>query len=332
VQRRAKAQLTEDQQQTIIDKLMRDSKRLGSPSLALVAMSVGADPFKKVKKLIQDLIEKLVQQAADESTKKGWCDTELGKAKTIRDFNHDKVKKINAETANLEAVKGKLHEQIMVLISELGDLNEDYTKSKKTRQAENAEAMDTIEKAKAGRSACKDALEVLKSFYKQAKKAKVALVQRNATVTTVNASFLLQGPNKGHQQASAGILDMLEIIVGDFDRTIKTTEKTEKEASRAFQNYAKEINALIGSKESQKSNLEFNHKETTCSIDENMMNLEKRQKLLDDALKELEDLTPSCVDTGMSYEERVQKRKEEIDALNDALCQLDTDKVEDECQ
>ena len=43
-----------------------------------------------------------------------------------------------------------------------------------------------------------------------------------------------------------------------------------------------------------------------------------RQKMLDDTLKELEDLKPTCVDTGMSYEERVQKREEEIDALKKA--------------
>lgn len=39
-----------------------------------------------------------------------------------------------------------------------------------------------------------------------------------------------------------------------------------------------------------------------------------------------------CIDTGMSYEERVQKREEEIAALKRALCILDGDKVEPECQ
>jgi hypothetical protein len=37
------------------------------------------------------------------------------------------------------------------------------------------------------------------------------------------------------------------------------------------------------------------------------------------------------LDSGVSYEERVQKREEEIDALKTALCQLDPEGVEAEC-
>jgi len=302
-------------------------------------LRVGADPFKKVKKLIQQLIERLVQEAADEASKKGWCDTEMNKATYNRNNNMEKVRKLNAQAANREALKAKLEEDISVLDAELTDLITTLSKATKARNAEKAEAADTIEKAKAGRDACKEALGVLQSFYKQAAKAKVSLVQRNATVgssTSQAKASLLQrqpgGASKGHQQQSAGILDMLEVIIGDFERTVKVTTKVEKDAYREFKSFEQTTKAVIASKETTKSNSEFTLKDTTAGLEENMNDLDKHQKLLDDALKELEDLKPSCVDTGMSYEERVQKRKEEIDALKDALCQLDPEKVEDECQ
>merc|ERR1719217_532134 len=196
-------------------------------------------------------------------------------------------------------------------------------KQTKIRALEKIESSDTIDKAKAGQEACKEALEVLNSFYKQASKAKVLLVQRSSTTANatshVKTSLLQkQTPSKGNQQASASILDMLEVIIGDFERTIKVTTKTEKESYREFKSYEQSTKVVIASKSTTKSNSEFNLKETNAKLQENM--------------NELEDLKPSCVDTGMSYEERVQKRKEEIDALNDALCQLDPEKVEDECQ
>jgi len=41
------------------------------------------------------------------------------------------------------------------------------------------------------------------------------------------------------------------------------------------------------------------------------------------AISELMDLKPVCIDTGMSYAERVARREEEIEALNKASCILE---------
>merc|ERR1719316_394654 len=59
------------QKDKVIKVLVEKSNKLGSAVLASLAMRVAADPFLKVKKLIQDLIERLVTEAAEEATKKG---------------------------------------------------------------------------------------------------------------------------------------------------------------------------------------------------------------------------------------------------------------------
>lgn len=50
--------------------------------------------------------------------------------------------------------------------------------------------------------------------------------------------------------------------------------------------------------------------------------LKSQTTILSTTVKELLELKPTCVDTSMSYKERVARRKDEIDALNKALCIL----------
>jgi len=314
----------------VIKSLVASGNKLGSAVLASLAMRVSADPFIKVKKLIQDLIERLVTEAAEEATKKGWCDTELGKATHTRDSNMDTIMTLNAELEGLEATKAKLEEEIATLTTEIADLNDSLTKETKMRADEKAENMDTLDKAKAGLAATKDAYDVLQAFYKKAAKGKVSLLQ--ASPVDADAPGVHSGAYKGGQQKAGGILAMLDVIISDFERTIKVTTKAEKASHREFVEFERTSKTSIASKETGKSQAESDLKSTDAKIAEGMDDLDKHQEMLDDVLKELEDLKPACVDTGMSYADRVQKRKDEIDALKKALCELDPEKVEDECK
>merc|ERR1719194_4139 len=314
----------------VIMSLVASGNKLGSAVLSALAMRVQADPFIKVKKLIQDLIERLVTEAAEEATKKGWCDTEMGKATHTRDSNMAKIMELNANLESLEATKAKLEEDIATLTTEISELNDSLTKQTKLRSDEKAENMDTLDKAKAGLAATKDAYDVLQTFYKKAAKGKVSLLQ--ASPVDADAPAVHSGANTGNQQKAGGILAMLDVIISDFERTIKVTTKAEKASHREFVEFERTSKTSIASKETGKSQAESDLKSTDSKIAEDMDDLDKHQEMLDDVLKELEDLKPACVDTGMSYADRVQKRKDEIDALKKAMCELDPEKVEDECK
>merc|ERR1719162_1115247 len=165
---------------------------------------------------------------------------------------------------------------------------------------------------------------------KKAAKGKVSLIQASPVDADAPASH--SGAYKGGQQKAGGILAMLDVIISDFERTVKVTTDTENQSLREFVEFEKTTRTTISSKDTQKTQAESSLNSTDNQITENMSTLEKHQKMLDDTLKELEDLKPACVDTGMSYAERVQKRKDEIEALKKALCELDPTKVEDECK
>merc|ERR1719231_2061148 len=76
--------------------------KLNSPDLSFLAMKIAADPFAKVKELIQQLITRLLTESQNEATQKGWCDTEIGKANTDRDHRMADTKSLSAKALVLE--------------------------------------------------------------------------------------------------------------------------------------------------------------------------------------------------------------------------------------
>mmetsp|Transcript_143085 Transcript_143085/g.457318 ORF Transcript_143085/g.457318 Transcript_143085/m.457318 type:complete len:193 (+) Transcript_143085:817-1395(+) len=183
--------------------------------------------------------------------------------------------------------------------------------------------------AKAGEAAVANAIFTLKVFYEQAAKAESFLQASPVDEDTAGAGF--DAAYKGKQENSKSIIGLLEVIKTDFDHTYKTTEASEKAAHEEFVEFDRVSRSDIGGKETKKSLDEQDAQTTTNKIASNMADLKTNQDLLDDALKKVEDLKPTCIDTGMSYEERVAKREEEIEALKKALCMLDAEGVELEC-
>merc|ERR1719230_901505 len=59
--------------------------------------------------------------------------------------------------------------------------------------------------------------------------------------------------------------------------------------------------------------------EFTNELAQETKELKANQKALDDANRYYEKLKPSCVDAGVSFEERTARRKEEIESLQEAL-------------
>jgi len=294
-----------------------------------LATRSAADPFTKVKGLIQKLIERLLAESAAEATKKGFCDTELGKARHDRDARREETQDLSADLERLEAKEDALTEEIKLLTSQMKDENIALKTTTQERKEEKADNLKTLSTAKDGLEAVNEALLTLKVFYKQA--AKASFIQASPVdEDTSGAGF--SGTYTGNQSGSKAVLDLLETIASDFDRTIRTTESSEQTAAREFVEFVQHAKASIGSKTTKKELDEQDLKTTKSSLKTKMEDLQSNQNLLDDALKELEELKPTCIDTGMSYSERVEKREEEVKALNRALCILDPKGVEAACK
>jgi len=69
----------------------------------------------------------------------------------------------------------------------------------------------------------------------------------------------------------------------------------------------------------QKKNKEYTRSEKNETLETTKGDLEDNQEGLNAANEAFEALKPQCVDSGVSYEERVKRRREEIQSLQEAL-------------
>merc|ERR1719217_595795 len=127
--------------QAVMVLLRKQGAALHSSMLASLATKIESDPFAKIKKLIQELIERMLQEAANESNQKGWCDKAIGDAEQKRDYTAEKLAALNAEMGELEARRDTLTEELDTLdkeIKELEKAQKDADTNRKEEKDENA--------------------------------------------------------------------------------------------------------------------------------------------------------------------------------------------------
>merc|ERR1712066_506849 len=98
-----RADLNVQAQARVAQFLRSRAKQLNSRVLSSVAARVSDDPFKKVKKMIKDLITRLMEEANEEAEHKGWCDTELSTNEQTRKEKTESVETLHAEIDQLES-------------------------------------------------------------------------------------------------------------------------------------------------------------------------------------------------------------------------------------
>jgi len=325
-----------------ISMVQKVASEMKSVSLSLLAMQMAADPFAKIKTLIQGLIERLLKEAAEEANQKGWCDSSLAKANTDRDFRQGDLEDISANINDMTAQKRSLEETVRTLKTEIHDLNRAHHDAAQLRNREKNQNKHELTQASEGLAALKSAISVLQEFYKGAAKETTSFVQEDAS--PVDEALAARGKDgkkfgevhkgayNGNQEQATGILGMLATIQTDFERTIKQISTSESEAAAEFTAFDRETKASVAGKETQKARSEADIKELAGNLGEAYFSLEQNQNLLDQTMKILEDLRPQCVDTTMSTDERNSRREAEVTALKKAVCVLDKeDDAIDDC-
>merc|ERR1719263_222164 len=305
-----RSSLNTQAQDLVAQYLRAQANKLNSRVLAALAVHAKDDPFAKVKKMIKELIVRLMEEANEEAEHKGWCDTELSTNEQTRKEKTDAVETLHAEIDELESSLAKLTEDITDLTKAVAELDEAMSTATKLRTAEKAKNTEAIEDAQEAQTAVAQALTVLKEFYAKAGEAN-AFLQAEPEI--------FDSPYKGMQAESGGVVGMLEVIESDFARLESDTKAGEATAQKEYDGFMTESKVDKAEKASSIEHKEAKKQDQTQALTTKKEDLEGTQKELDAALAYFDKLKPSCVDAGVSYEDRVARQKEEIESPQEAL-------------
>eukprot|EP00933_Yihiella_yeosuensis_P039532 TRINITY_DN335_c0_g1_i2.p1 TRINITY_DN335_c0_g1~~TRINITY_DN335_c0_g1_i2.p1 ORF type:complete len:698 (-),score=230.62 TRINITY_DN335_c0_g1_i2:80-2173(-) len=292
--------------------------RVQAKSKASPAANLGA--LKMIGDMLQDLLTKLQTQAEEDTTKKRWCDDEVEQNTLTRSAKTENVDTLNAEIDGLTTSIAQLTEHTAQLTTEVGSLNTAMADATKLRKADKAANTKTIQESNDATTALNKALDVLNKFYEKAGDAE-ALVQ--VSVQHAQKPAIFDSTYNGMQGENGGVIGMLQVLLSDFERLVAETEVNEETQLNEYRDFMEDSKVDVSKKTATIQHNEKKKTEQGDALAHRKADLDGNQKELSAAETYWSSLKDKCLNTDADYNTSVERRNEEIQALQDALDMLE---------
>merc|ERR1719453_1813443 len=269
----------------------------------------GDDPFAKVKGLIQELIDRLVAEAAAEANEKAYCDSEMAKTEEKKSELEDDIAKLTTKIDKAAATSAKLKEEVKQLQAELAELAKLQAEMDKIRAEQHEAYLTAKADLELGLEGVRKALEVLRNYY------------GNAALLQADGVFMQQPPlpEKHVKATGAGnsIIGILEVCESDFARILAKEETQEADAQADYDKITQENKVAKTLKDQDVKYKSTESKSLDKAIGELSNDRESANTELNAVLEYYGKLKDRCIAKPETYEERVRRREAEIEGLKE---------------
>jgi len=304
---------------TLIKKLGREYHsaalaQLASKLTAVVRYGSKRDVFSKVKTLIRDLITKLQREADADATEKAYCDEQLAKTEFKRDDLQSDIAKLTTKIDQDSAQSANLKEQVAELQSEIRQINKEQAEMDAIRREQHADYTQAKADLELGLKGVRGALTMLRDYYQKSEDA-AAMLQQPAR------------PAKFEKAAGAGdsIIGILEVCESDFATNLAKEESEEAEALRIYDKTTQENKVTLATKNQDVKYKTQEFKALDKDVSELSGDRDAANTELTAVLEYYAKIRERCIAKPETYEQRRQRRQNEIDGLKQALNILNTE-------
>jgi len=316
-----------DLRKSLLSMLQERMHKFDSGNLGLIVAHAAVDPLGKVKEMIKELIVTLVEDANKEASHQAFCDSELATNKHTRADKQSEVEELTAKVEQTSAEVQQLGNEIKEISNEVSTMKSQQAEAMKIRSEEKANNKKNIDDAKEGQIALERAIKVLKEFMGKATGSE-SLVQAGSQDAQLSEDMetLVQDPYTGMQSSHSKVTSLLEAILADFARLEADTQSMEDQAQAAHEDFMRDSDKDIAVKEVEVDHKSSKREKKEAEMEDLKKDLEITQEELDAALGQYNELSPSCVDSDVSYAKRLRLRQEEISSLQDAVMMLSSER------
>jgi len=300
----------------VAKNLAQAAKKFNDPKLSTLAVRARLDAFTKVKKSIEDMVDKLIKEKEDEIKHKDFCIEEINNNERDTEMKERDRDDLIAKIDDLAMTIDSLSKAIEVLKAEVAEMQVQMKRAGEDREKANKDFQMTVADQRATQKLLTAALGILKGFYEKA--ALISVNQHSEKQTTG------QAPPPGFKSyeknaASGGVMGMMSGIINDAKAMEAEAIRGEESAQKTYEEFVMDTNASIEekvkdivAKTEAKAKAETAKVEATAERDDVLGELEQ-------LANENADLHKSCDFTLKNFEIRQTARDEEIEALKQSI-------------
>merc|ERR550514_252952 len=288
----------EDPKARALRQIEQLGRRLKKTALVALAYRAAEDPFGKIRGMVEDMIAKLLQEAAEEATQKAFCDQEIGESTASKEDKQGKLDKVNARLEQAESSVATLSEEVSKLSKDIADSDAAMADATAIRGREKSTFAAVEKDLSESEDACAAAIQVLREYYEGAS--------------------LLETGHKAKSRAreagdGSGILGVLEVAESDFAKGLAEARTVEQAAAAEYAKLVTDAKMLKATKSMAVKGKQSEIASLKTSMSDLSSDKEGLTGELGAVLAYLDKLKPQCEVKVPSYAERKAAREAEIE-------------------
>jgi len=220
-----------------IEALRKAARKLSSPQLSALAVTLNSDVFSKVKESIDTMITQLKGEQQAEVEKRDWCKGELHQNEMQTSAKYEEKDDVQTTIDNLSNLVQNGKAEIAAAKEEINTAKIEMKRASENRQAENIAYQNTVQDQRATQAILSKAKERLQAVYS---KDKAALVQAK---TSAGKAAQGQAPPPGFKTykkagGAGGVIGMMDQVISESAEVEAEAKHGEQAAQAAYEKFA----------------------------------------------------------------------------------------------